>query len=147
MEYEAARAELYEEIAKGSSLEDIRTRLTKKDGTNSKQDTDVSKGNRQTKVQKPVEKKTYSTQRIQRKKRDLMQLLNKHIPVSLKPVEEKTPMKPKTFSAVELYSKGIEEQSDIDILNKKTFKIAGEELLVRIYYFICVQESRDGKMG
>ncbi|XP_076893044.1 alpha-glucan water dikinase, chloroplastic-like [Bidens hawaiensis] len=132
MEYEAARAELYEEISKGSSLEDIRTRLTKKDGTNSKQDTDVSKGNREAKVQKPVEKKTYSTQRIQRKKRDLMQLLNKHIPVSLKPVEEKASMKPKTLSAVELYSKGIEEQSDIDILNKKTYKLAEEELLVLV---------------
>ncbi|XP_076892539.1 alpha-glucan water dikinase, chloroplastic-like isoform X2 [Bidens hawaiensis] len=132
MEYEAARAVLYEEIARGSSLEDIRTRLTKKDGANSKQDTDVSKGNIQTKVQKPVEKKPYSTQRIQRKKRDVMQLLNKHIPVSIKQTVEKTPMKPKTFSAVELYSKGIEEQSDIDILNKKTYKLADEELLVLV---------------
>ncbi|KAI3816782.1 hypothetical protein L1987_16486 [Smallanthus sonchifolius] len=132
MEYEAARAELYEEIARGSSLEDIRTRLTKKDGTNSKQNTDVSEGNIQTKVQKPVEKKTYTIQSIQRKKRDLMQLLNKHIPVSIKSVEEKPSMKPKTLSAVELYSKAIEEQSDINILNKKTYKLAEEELLVLV---------------
>ncbi|KAK9060237.1 hypothetical protein SSX86_020941 [Deinandra increscens subsp. villosa] len=132
MEYEAARAELYEEIAKGSSLEDLRRRLTKKDGTNSKQESDVSRGNVQTKVQKPVEKKTYSIQGIQRKKRDLMELLNKHIPVSVKSVEEKTSIKPKTLSAVELYSKSIEEQSDIDILNKKTYRLSDKELLVLV---------------
>ncbi|KAJ0678495.1 putative alpha-glucan, water dikinase [Helianthus annuus] len=133
MEYEAARAELYDEIAKGISLEDIRTRLTKKDGTSSKQDTNASEGQKQTKVQKSaVKKRSYSTQRIQRKKRDLMQLLNKHIPVSIKSAEEKTSIKPKTLSAVELYSKSIEEQINIDILNKKTFKLADEELLVLV---------------
>lgn len=146
MEYEAARAELYEEISRGSSLEDIRTRLTKKDDTSSKQVTDVSEGSKQTKVQKPIKKKAYSIQRIQRKKRDLMQLLNKHIPVSIKSVEEKTSMKPKTLSAIELYSKAIEEQNDIDILNKKTYKLADNELLVRIF-FIGVQKIRGDKMG
>ncbi|KAI7742011.1 hypothetical protein M8C21_024078, partial [Ambrosia artemisiifolia] len=132
MEYEAARAELYEEIAKGSSLEDIRTRLTKKDGTSSKQDTNASEGQKQTKVQKQVKKKNYSVQRIQRKKRDLLQLLNKHIPVSMKSAEEKTSMKPKSLSAVELYSKAIEEQIDVDVINKKTYKFADEELLVLV---------------
>ncbi|KAD2393750.1 hypothetical protein E3N88_40727 [Mikania micrantha] len=132
MEYEAARAELYEEIARGSSVENIRTRLTKKDGTSSKQNNDILIGNTQTKAQKPMERKTTSIQRIQRKKRDLMELLNKHIPVYVKPLEEKTSMKPKTLSALELYTKSIEEQSDIDILNKKAYKLTNEELLVLV---------------
>lgn len=59
-----------------------------------------------------------------------MQLLNKHIPVSVKSVEEKSSMTPKSFSALELYSKLIEEQSDINILNKKTYRVADDELLV-----------------
>ncbi|KAJ9554557.1 hypothetical protein OSB04_018602 [Centaurea solstitialis] len=194
VEYEAARAELYDEIARGSSIEDLRARLTKKDGTGSEQ-TGVSepsstrksdipddlaqlqayirwekagkpnfsadqqliefeearkdlqkelekgtslddirkritKGEKQTNVQKQQEKRSNSSHRIQRKKRDLMQLLNKHIPVSVKSVEEKVSMKPKTLSAVELYCKDIEEQKGITILNKKTYKLGDEELLV-----------------
>lgn len=139
MEYEAARAELYEDISRGSSIEDIRARLTKKDDKNSKKDfgtsnddkqKKITKGEIKTKVQKHQETRSYSTQSIQRKKRDLMQLLNKHIPVSVKSVEEKSSMTPKSFSALELYSKLIEEQSDINILNKKTYRVADDELLV-----------------
>ncbi|XP_042753569.1 alpha-glucan water dikinase, chloroplastic isoform X1 [Lactuca sativa] len=141
MEYEAARAELYEDISRGSSIEDIRARLTKKDDKSSKKDTGTSnddkqkkitKGEIKTKVQKHQETRSYSTQSIQRKKRDLMQLLNKHIPVSVKSVEEKSSMTPKSFSALELYSKLIEEQSDINILNKKTYRVADDELLVLV---------------
>ncbi|KAL4574024.1 hypothetical protein LXL04_020846 [Taraxacum kok-saghyz] len=139
VEYEAARGELYEEVSRGSSIEDIRARLTKKDDTNtsSKKDTDIHKkkntqGETKTKVQKQQETRTYSVHSIQRKKRDLMQLLNKHIPVSVKSVEDETSMTPKTLSAVELFSKAIEEQSGIDIVNKKTFRVADEELLVLV---------------
>ncbi|XP_071716394.1 alpha-glucan water dikinase, chloroplastic-like isoform X2 [Rutidosis leptorrhynchoides] len=130
VEYEAARAELNEEIARGSSIEDIRNRLTRKDGTSSEKSTGVSEKEIQTKVHKPMEKKMYSSQRIQRKKRDLMELLSKHIPVSVKSAEENISAKPKILSAVELYFKGIEEQSDINIVNKKTYRISDKELVV-----------------
>ncbi|KVI05666.1 ATP-grasp fold, subdomain 1 [Cynara cardunculus var. scolymus] len=196
VEYEAARAELYEEIARGSSIEDIRARLTKKDGTTSEQtgvldpsstrksdipddlaqiqayirwekagkpnfsadqqliefeearkdlqkEVDkgtslddirkrITKGEIQTKVQKPPEKKHNFNHRIQRKKRDLMQLLNKHIPVSVKSVEEEVSMKPKTLSAVELYTNAIEEQKGINVLSKKTYRLVDEELSVLV---------------
>nr|XP_043613595.1 alpha-glucan water dikinase, chloroplastic-like [Erigeron canadensis]XP_043613596.1 alpha-glucan water dikinase, chloroplastic-like [Erigeron canadensis]XP_043613597.1 alpha-glucan water dikinase, chloroplastic-like [Erigeron canadensis] len=132
VEYEAARTELYDEIAKGSSLEDIRTRLTKKDGKSSEQGTGILEKEIQPKVQKQVQEKSYSIQEIQRKKRDIMQLLSKHIPVSVKSADENLSVKPKTLSAIELYSKAIEEQSDIDIVNKKTYKLADEELLVLV---------------
>nr|GEX73905.1 alpha-glucan water dikinase 1, chloroplastic-like isoform X2 [Tanacetum cinerariifolium] len=131
VEYEAARAELYEEVARGNSIEKIRARLTKKDDTSSKQVTGASEGEKKTISQKPVEKRTYSGQRIQRKKRDLMQLLSKHIPVSVKSVEEKVSMEPKTLSAVELYIKSIEDK-DVNVINKKTYRIDDTELSVLV---------------
>ncbi|KAI3779441.1 hypothetical protein L2E82_09160 [Cichorium intybus] len=140
VEYEAARAELYSEVSRGISIDEIRARLTKKDGTNSKQDTHTSNDDKQKKVtkeeikhkvQKQQETRSYSTKSIQRKKRDLMQLLNKHIPVSVKSVEENI-MTPKSLSGVELYSKAIEEESGINILNKKTYRIGDNELLVLV---------------
>ncbi|GJW53834.1 alpha-glucan water dikinase 1, chloroplastic-like protein isoform X1 [Tanacetum coccineum] len=131
VEYEAARAELYEEVARGNSIEKIRARLTKKDDTSSKQVTGASEGEKKTISQKPVEKRTYSGQRIQRKKRDLMQLLSKHIPVSVKSVEEKVSMEPKTLSAVELYIKSIEDK-DGNVINKKTYRIDDAELSVLV---------------
>ncbi|XP_024988884.1 alpha-glucan water dikinase 1, chloroplastic-like [Cynara cardunculus var. scolymus] len=118
-EFEEARKELQRELEKGSSLDDIRKKMTK--------------GETQKKVQKQPGKKTYFTpERINRKKRDLMQLLNKPIPVTVKSVEEKVSTKPKSLSALQLFSKSIEEQNGANILNKKMYRLADKELLVLV---------------
>ncbi|KVH97811.1 ATP-grasp fold, subdomain 1, partial [Cynara cardunculus var. scolymus] len=117
--FEEARKELQRELEKGSSLDDIRKKMTK--------------GETQKKVQKQPGKKTYFTpERINRKKRDLMQLLNKPIPVTVKSVEEKVSTKPKSLSALQLFSKSIEEQNGANILNKKMYRLADKELLVLV---------------
>ncbi|KAA8533187.1 hypothetical protein F0562_033280 [Nyssa sinensis] len=108
-EYEAARVELLEEIARGCSIQDLRARLTSKNdkrkpnyspqqqliefeearkelqvelskGTSLDEiQKKITKGEIQTKVAKQLERKRYFTvERIQRKKRELKQLLNKY---------------------------------------------------------------------
>lgn len=131
-EYEAARNELYEELARGASLEEIQARLTNNTGSsgNTASPPSDKKGEIRTKVQKQPEKKTYSTpERIQRKKRDLMQLLNKYTPV---PVEEKILNRPRSLSVIERFSKEIAEKSGDIILNKKAYKLGDKELRVLV---------------
>ncbi|KAI3795961.1 hypothetical protein L1987_38622 [Smallanthus sonchifolius] len=113
-EFEEARKELQRELEKGNSVDDIRKK--------------IAKGEIKAKVQKQLGKKNFFTlERINRKKRDIMQLLKKPTPVSVK---EKTSIKPKDLSALEIFSKAIGEQIDTNILNKKTYRLADKELLV-----------------
>ncbi|KAK9108139.1 hypothetical protein Syun_024150 [Stephania yunnanensis] len=99
-EFEEARKDLQNELDKGSSLEEIRKKVTK--------------GDIQLKVSK--QKKRRTVERIQRKKRDLMQLLNKH---TARIVEEQSFIASEAPTAIQLFSKSKEEQDGGAILNKK----------------------------
>ncbi|VFQ89956.1 unnamed protein product [Cuscuta campestris] len=183
-EYEAARTELLEEILKGTSIVDIRARLTKKNhAVNLKEQTSdkvkdiiptellqtqayiqwekagkpiysaeeqlkqfeeasrelqfelekgishdelrkkVLKGEIQTKAAKKVEKKGYfNMERIQRKKRDLGQLINKEASGHVVQI----------LSAIELHAKSKEGHIDGPIVTKKIYKIHNNELLVLV---------------
>ncbi|KAH6815578.1 Pyruvate phosphate dikinase [Perilla frutescens var. frutescens] len=115
-EFEEARKELQDELDKGSSLEDIRKKITK--------------GEIQTKVSKHVTKKSFSTvDRIQRKKRDLMSLLTKFEPKSM---EENISPEPEVLSAIQQFSLDKEAQIDGPIMNKKIYKLGDKELLVLV---------------
>ncbi|KAG5520839.1 hypothetical protein RHGRI_033418 [Rhododendron griersonianum] len=136
-EYEAARFELLEEVARGISIQDLRARLTKKNGTSEVKEQLLSetrkkntKEQTQTKVAKQLDRKTYSSAgRIQRKKRDLVQLLNKYVAGV---VEEKSPVKPKALSTIEIFAKEKEEQAGGPTVSKKIFRLVDKELLVLI---------------
>lgn len=112
MEFEEARKDLQLELDKGSSLAELRKKLMK--------------GNIPTKVSK---------KRIQRKKRDIMELLNKNVADI---VEDKVPQFSKAPTVLELWSKAISEQNGESILNKKLFKLEDKELLVRYFFFILI---------
>ncbi|WRX14759.1 Pyruvate phosphate dikinase [Theobroma cacao] len=162
-EYEAARAELLKEIARGASVDDIRAKLTKRNGqeyketsiheTKNKIPDDlvqiqsyirwekagkpnyspeqqlITEGEIKTKVSKQLQTKRYfSVERIQCKKRDLMQLLDKH---AVKSVEESIFVEPKPLTAVELFAKK-KEQGGSSVRNKKIYKLGGKELLVLV---------------
>ncbi|GAB4829230.1 hypothetical protein Ancab_018896 [Ancistrocladus abbreviatus] len=114
-EFEEARKELQMERDKGSSLDDIRKKIIK--------------GDIKTKVSKQLEKKSYFTvERIQRKKRDFLQMLNKY---AAEPMEEGVSMKPRTLTAVELFADA-KEQDGGPTLNKKIFQLGDEQLLVLV---------------
>ena len=105
------------ELNKGLSLDDIKKKIIK--------------GEIQTKVSKQLKSKSYfRVERIQRKKRDLMQLLRRHM---TEWTEEKVPhpIKKTELKAVEHFAKLKEEQDGGSVLNKKIYKIADKELLVR----------------
>ncbi|KAH9773138.1 alpha-glucan water dikinase 1 [Citrus sinensis] len=114
-EFEEARKELQSELEKGISLDEIRKKITK--------------GEIQTKVSDQLKtKKYFRTERIQRKQRDFMQILNKHV---AEPTEKKNiSVEPKALTPVELFVKPTEEQEGDSILNKKIYKLADKELLV-----------------
>lgn len=113
-EFEVARQELQVELDKGTSLDEIRKKITK--------------GDIKTKVSKQLEKKNYSrVARIQRKKRDLMQILNKST-AKPSPVDVKSAVEPKTLTPVELYAMKKEEQEGFSIL-KKNYNVGGKQLL------------------
>lgn len=104
------------ELEKGISLDEIRKKITK--------------GEIQTKVSDQLKtKKYFRTEKIQRKQRDFMQILNKHV---AEPTEKKNiSVEPKALTPVELFVKATEEQEGDSILNKKIYKLADKELLVR----------------
>lgn len=107
------------EIQKGASLDDIQKKITK--------------GKIQTGVAKQLKsKKHFGTEKIQRKKWDLMQILNKY---EAKPVHAEQPITPKALTAVELFAKEKEEQDSSPVLNRSIYKINDKELLVRNYMF------------
>ncbi|KAE9449924.1 hypothetical protein C3L33_18166, partial [Rhododendron williamsianum] len=117
-EFEEARKELQIELDNGTSIDGIRKKIIK--------------GEIQTKVTKQREKKYFTVERIQRKKRDLMELLNKH---SSGLVEEKispVSVKPKVLSTIERFAQEKQEQGGGPITNKKIFRLADKELLVLV---------------
>lgn len=114
-EFEEARQELQRELEKGASLDEIRKKITK--------------GEIQTKVTKKFEsKRVFRTDRIQRKKRDFMQIINKH---AAKIVDKEHSVKPKPLTAVELFAKAKEEQDGGSVLRKYNFRLNDKDLLVR----------------
>ncbi|EOY00563.1 Pyruvate phosphate dikinase, PEP/pyruvate binding domain isoform 1 [Theobroma cacao] len=114
-EFEEARKELQSELEKGITLDEIRMKITE--------------GEIKTKVSKQLQTKRYfSVERIQCKKRDLMQLLDKH---AVKSVEESIFVEPKPLTAVELFAKK-KEQGGSSVRNKKIYKLGGKELLVLV---------------
>jgi alpha-glucan,water dikinase len=117
-EFEEARKELLAELEKGLSVDDIRNKITKgevKNETPKKQET----------------RSQFNADRIQRKKRDPVELINKYDKVPVKS-PEKISTKPKTLSAVELFIKAKEEQSDGPIMNTKIYKLGDKELSVLV---------------
>ncbi|XP_011086610.1 alpha-glucan water dikinase, chloroplastic [Sesamum indicum] len=114
-EFEEARKELQVELEKGASLDEIRKKMTK--------------GEIQTKVSKQLAKKNYfTTERIQRKERDVMSLLTKFASV---PIEEKISSEPEVLSAIQQLSRVKEDQYG-PTMNKKIYKLSDKELLVLV---------------
>ena len=107
------------ELENGTSVDEIRKKITK--------------GEIQTKVAKQLKSKKYfSVERIQRKRRDLMQLINKHVAtdVNLQDITAPAP-KASTLTVLERYATEREEQDNGPVLNKKIYKLGGNDLLVR----------------
>ncbi|CAA6665517.1 unnamed protein product [Spirodela intermedia] len=116
MEFEEARTELESELDKGVSLEELEKK--------------IMKGNIQSKVAKQLKtKKYFSVERIQRKKRDLMQLISKYTPEAPK---ERTPQKSRDPTTLEVFATSKEVEDGGHVLYKKTFKIDNKELLVLV---------------
>ncbi|KDP26632.1 hypothetical protein JCGZ_17790 [Jatropha curcas] len=115
-EFEEARQELQKELERGVSLDDIRKKITK--------------GEVQTKVSKqPLQKGYFSTERIQRKQRDLAQVITKYATTS---AVEEVSVEPKALTAIELFAKAKEVLDGGAVLNKKIFKLGDAELLVLV---------------
>lgn len=116
-EFEEARKELQMELDKGSSIDDIRKK--------------IAKGEIKTKVAKQLEKKSYfSAERIQRKKRDLMQIINKNAAEPVQKVSTKV-REPKSLSVVELFAE-VKEAQNGGLTKKKIFELADKQLLVLV---------------
>lgn len=115
MEFEEARKELEAELRKGSTLEEVRKK--------------ICKGEIESKVSKQLQRKKYfRVERIQRKQRDIMQLVNV---IRSKPVEEAPTVEAKALTAVELFAKAVEQQDGNTIIRKTLHKLNDKELLVR----------------
>uniref|UniRef100_A0A7C8Z612 Uncharacterized protein n=1 Tax=Opuntia streptacantha TaxID=393608 RepID=A0A7C8Z612_OPUST len=105
------------ELDKGTSVDEIRKK--------------IAKGEIQTKVKKQLEKRSYFTvERVQRKKRDLTQIINKCPKYSAAEPGEEVSMKPKSLSAVELFAEVKGAQDGSVVVNKKIYKLADAQLLV-----------------
>ncbi|PRQ40177.1 putative alpha-glucan, water dikinase [Rosa chinensis] len=135
VEYEAARTELLEEVARGASIQELQARLTKKtDASNSQEPSHADNKEVSKAAKKHESKKVSRTERIKRKQRDLMKILNKH---ATKPVDEaklahEESRKPKALKAVELFAKAKEEQDGASVLNKKIYRLGDKDLLVLV---------------
>lgn len=115
MEFEEARKELLAELEKGASLDEIRKKIVK--------------GEIQTKVSKQLKtKKYFRAERIQRKKRDLKQLINRNVAENI--VEQYIDA-PKSWTVIEDYANAREEYESGPVLNKTLYKIDDNNLLVR----------------
>lgn len=125
--------ELQEEMMRGASVEDLRAKLLKKDNTNeSPKSNETSSSGReaQKKVSKqPERKKYYSTEKIQRKGRDLNKLICKHVADFVEP-KSKSSTEPRSLTSLEIYAKAKEEQETTPVFSKKTFKLEGSAILV-----------------
>ncbi|KAG2256802.1 hypothetical protein Bca52824_076096 [Brassica carinata] len=134
-EYEAARTELREEMTRGASVEDLRRKLLKKDDTSDSQKstgTSSSEQDSQKKASKqPKQKKYVSTEKIQRKGRDLNKLICKHV-ADFVEQKSKSSTEPRALTTLEMYAKVKEEQETTPIFSKKTFKLDGGTILVLV---------------
>ncbi|CAF2115941.1 unnamed protein product [Brassica napus] len=135
-EYEVARTELREEMMRGASVEDLRAKLLKKDNNTS--DSPKSKGTSsseqesQKKVSKqPKQKQYFSTEKIQRKARDLNKLICKHVADFVDP-KSISSSEPRALTTLELYAIAKEEQETTPVFSKKTFKLEGSAILVLV---------------
>lgn len=116
MEFEKARKELQLELETGTSLNEIREKILN--------------GNIKSKVfNKLKSKKNFKAKRVQPKTRDVMQLINRH---SFQPIKEETFGDKKSLTAVELWSKALEESYDEQIITRKFFKLDDMELMVLV---------------
>ena len=116
VEFEEARKELQAELDKGTSVDQLRKKILK--------------GNIEKKVSKQLQNKKYFTaERIQRRNRDITELLNKHKPIV---TEEQVKATPKQPTVLDLFTKSLQEGDDRDVLSRKLFKIGDKEILVRI---------------
>ncbi|CAN0893175.1 Alpha-glucan water dikinase, chloroplastic [Linum grandiflorum] len=70
-----------------------------------------------------------TTERIQRKSRDLTQIVTKYKADS---TMEVVPAEPKSPKPIELYANAVEEQDPDTIFNKKKFKLGDKEILVLV---------------
>ncbi|CAL5038507.1 unnamed protein product [Urochloa decumbens] len=112
VEFEEARKELQAEVDKGISVDQLRKKILK--------------GNIESKVSKQLKNKKYfSVERIQRKKRDIMQLLTKH---KHSFIEEHVEVAPKQPTVLDLFTKSL-EKDDCEVINRKLFKFGGKEIL------------------
>ena len=101
------------ELAKGVSLDDIRKKILK--------------GEVKIKVSKQPEKRNiFTVERIQRKKRDPIQIINKVVTKLVVNV----PPSPKSLSTVELFAEAKEAQDGGFGVKKKMFQLADKQLLV-----------------
>lgn len=106
----------------------------------------ITNGEIQTKVSKQLKTKQYfQAERIQRKKRDLTQLINsnaaKNTDQQLVDVDQQFVDAPKTLSVIERYAKEREEYDTGSVLNKKIYKLADKDLLVRHFHQVAVFSS------
>ncbi|KAH1239080.1 Alpha-glucan water dikinase, chloroplastic [Glycine max] len=116
MEFEEARKELLAELEKGASLDEIRKKITK--------------GEIQTKVAKQLKtKKYFRAERIQRKKRDLVQLINRNVAEN---IVEQVIDAPKALTVIEHYANAREEYESGPVLNKTIYKLGDNDLLVLV---------------
>ncbi|XP_011034107.1 PREDICTED: alpha-glucan water dikinase, chloroplastic-like isoform X3 [Populus euphratica] len=122
-EFEKAREELQTELYKGVSIDEIQKKITK--------------GEIKTESKQLQNKSYFSNERIERKKWDIMQLVNKHAAKSVedkvsKSAKGKASVESKVLKAVELFAKKKEEHDGGAVLNKKIFKLGDKELLVLV---------------
>ncbi|XP_011655614.1 alpha-glucan water dikinase, chloroplastic isoform X2 [Cucumis sativus] len=115
-EFEEAKKELLSELNKGASIDEIRKKITK--------------GEIKTKVAKQLQdKKYFRVDKIQRKTRDLVQLVNQY---KSQPIEETYTAKPKALTEFEKFAKIKEEQDGDDVINKIIYKLGDKDLLVLV---------------
>ncbi|MQL91961.1 hypothetical protein Taro_024579 [Colocasia esculenta] len=115
MEFEEARKELQLELDKGITLEELQKKIVK--------------GDIQSKVSEQLARKKYfSRERIQRKKRDITQLINKYAPEAVK----ESSQTPRTPTVLESYSQSKEEEDGGQVFYKNAFKLDNKELLVLV---------------
>lgn len=115
MEFEEAKKDLQMEIDKGASIEDIWKKITR--------------GEIQANVEKQLQTKShFRIERIQRKKRDFIHILNRY---AAKALGDFFLDNPKTLTAIQLFAKAMEEQDGSPVMSKSIFKLNDKELLVR----------------
>jgi len=103
-------------VDKGTSIDQLRKKILK--------------GNIESKVSKQLKNKNYFyVERIQRKKRDIMQILSKHKHTV---IEEQAEVAPKQLTVLDLLTNSLQKKDGCEVLSKKLFKFGDKQILVRI---------------